>query len=70
MKLVVMPIHQPELRWVGLTPDHCNSHPADALVAGWERGKPAQFDIPVISPLCPAVLGEGGWVRWLGSCSL
>ena len=29
----------------GLTPDHNHSRPADVLVEGWERGKPAIFDI-------------------------
>ena len=46
----------------GLTPDHSHSHPADVLVAGWERGKPAAFDINVTTPLCPAFLGEASWV--------
>ena len=45
----------------GLTPDHNHSHPADVLIEGWERGKPAAFDITVTSPLYSAFL-----VRWLG----
>ena len=53
----------------GLTPDHSHSRPVDVLVAGWERGKPAAFDITVTSPLCPAFLGEAsqvtGAVLWL-----
>ena len=67
-KLVaVVPIHQSGLREMGsgLTPDHNHSCPADVLVAGWERGKPASFDNTVTSPLCPPFLGEyshpGGW---------
>ena len=46
----------------GLTPDHNHSRPADVLVEGWERGKPAMFDITVTSPLCPAFLGEASQV--------
>ena len=46
----------------GLTPDHNHSRPADVLVEGWERGKPAAFDITVTSPLCPAFLGEASQV--------
>eukprot|EP00731_Ephydatia_muelleri_P018225 Em0011g265a len=46
----------------GLTPDHNHSRPADVLVEGWERGKPATFDITVTSPLCPAFLGEASQV--------
>ena len=64
-KLVaVVPIHQSGLREMGsgLTPDHSHSCPADVLVAGWERGKPAAFDNTVTSPLCPAVLGEASRV--------
>ena len=45
----------------GFTPDHSHSRP-DVLVAGWERGKPAAFDITVTSPLCPAFLGEASRV--------
>ena len=36
------------------------SHPADVLVADWERGKPAAWDVTVASPLTPAVLNEAG----------
>ena len=32
------------------------------LVEGWERGKPAAFDITVTSPLCPVFLGEASQV--------
>eukprot|EP00731_Ephydatia_muelleri_P011531 Em0006g425a len=32
--------------------------PADILIAGWDRGKPAALDITITSPLCPAILGE------------
>ena len=46
----------------GLTPDHNHSRPADVFVEGWERGKPAAFDITVISPLCPVFLGEASQV--------
>ena len=50
----------------GLTPDHNHSHPADVLVEGWERGKPAAFDITVTCPLCPAFLGEASGAAALG----
>ena len=36
------------------------SHPADVLVADWERGRPAAWDVTVASPLTPAVLNEEG----------
>ena len=29
---------------LGLTRDHSHSRPADVLIAGWDRGKPAAFD--------------------------
>ena len=29
----------------GLARDHVNSRPADVLVQGWDRGKPAAFDV-------------------------
>ena len=32
--------------------------PADVLIAGWDRDKPAAFDGTVTSPLCPAMLSE------------
>ena len=35
--------------------DH--TRPADILIAGWDRGKPAAPDITITSPLCPAILG-------------
>ena len=28
------------------------------LIAGWDRGKPAAFDVTVASPLCPAILTD------------
>ena len=36
--------------------DH--TRPADILIAGWDRGKPAALDITITSPLCPAIVGE------------
>ena len=42
----------------GLTRDHSHTRPADVLIAGWDRGKPAAFDVTVTSPLCPAILRE------------
>ena len=33
---------------IEITPDYNHSRPADVLVEGWERGKPAVFDITVI----------------------
>ena len=42
----------------GLTKDLDHTRPADILIAGWDRGKPAVLDITITSPLCPAILGE------------
>ena len=42
----------------GLARDHVNSRPADVLVQGWDRGKPAAFDITVASPLTPVTLNN------------
>ena len=42
----------------GLTSDHSHTRPADVLIAAWDRGKPAAFDVTVTSPLCPAILRE------------
>ena len=41
----------------GLTRDHSHTRPADVLIAEWDRGKPAAFDVTVTS-LCPAILRE------------
>ena len=32
--------------------------PADILIAGWDRGKPAALDLTITSPLCSAILSE------------
>eukprot|EP00731_Ephydatia_muelleri_P016164 Em0009g588a len=42
----------------GLARDHINSCPADILVQGWDRGKPAAFDVTVTSPLTPVSLNN------------
>ena len=42
----------------GLSPSHSSSRPADILVQGWDRGRPAAFDVTVTSPLTPANLKE------------
>ena len=42
----------------GLTRDHSHTRPADVLINGWDRGKPAALDITVTSPLCPGHLGR------------
>ncbi|KAL5500176.1 hypothetical protein EMCRGX_G011690 [Ephydatia muelleri] len=42
----------------GLARDHMNSRPADILVQGWNRGKPAAFDVTVTSPLTPVSLNN------------
>ena len=42
----------------GLTRDLDHTRPADILIDGWDRGKPAALDITITSPLCPAILGE------------
>ena len=42
----------------GLSRDHVNSGPADVLVQGWDRGKPAAFNATVTSPLTPVILNN------------
>ena len=42
----------------GLARDHVNSRPVDVLVHGWDRGKPAAFDVTVASPLTPVTLNN------------
>ena len=43
----------------GLPMDHVNSRPADVLVQGWDRGKPAAFfDVTVTSPLTAVILNN------------
>ena len=42
----------------GLTRDHSHTRPADVLNAGWDRGKPAAFDVTVTSPFCLVILRE------------
>ena len=42
----------------GLIRDHNHTRPADVLIEGWDRGKPAAFDVTVTSPLCPAILRD------------
>ena len=42
----------------GLTRDHSHSRPADVLIAGWDMGKPAAFDVTEASPLCPVILRD------------
>ena len=37
---------------------HNRQCPADLLVTGWDRGRPAAMDITVTSPLTPIILGE------------
>eukprot|EP00731_Ephydatia_muelleri_P006382 Em0003g630a len=40
----------------GLTRDLAHTRPADILIAGWDRGKPAALDLTITSPLCSAIL--------------
>ena len=42
----------------GLTRNRSHTRPADVLIAGWDRGRPAAFDVTVTSPLSPAILRE------------
>eukprot|EP00731_Ephydatia_muelleri_P007605 Em0003g1853a len=42
----------------GLTRDLAHTRPADILIAGWDRGKPAALDLTITSPLCSAILNE------------
>ena len=42
----------------GLTRVLPHTRPADALIAGWVRGKPAALDLSITSPPCSAILSE------------
>ena len=42
----------------GLTSVLPNTRPADALIAGWDRGKSAALDLSITSPPCSAILSE------------
>ena len=44
----------------GLGLDRLHSRPADVLVNNWHLGKPAAFDLTIISPLNPTTLTEAG----------
>ena len=44
----------------GLSTDLSQSRPADILVQDWDRGKPVDFDISVVSPLNSNVLSAAG----------
>ena len=50
--------HTPVGEGYGLGPDHVNSRPADVLVQGWDRGKPAAFYVTVTSVLSSATINE------------
>ena len=45
-----------------LTPDLRQTRPANVLVADWERGRPAAWDVTVTSPLTPTVLNDAGMI--------
>ena len=45
-------------RGYGLTRNFTHTRPADILIAGWDRGKPAALDLTISSPLCSAILSE------------
>eukprot|EP00731_Ephydatia_muelleri_P021996 Em0014g587a len=38
--------------------DLAHTRPADILIAGWDRGKPAALDLTITSPLCSVILVE------------
>ena len=42
----------------GFLGSHNYARPADVLVDGWDRAKPAAFDVTVTSPLTPVTLNE------------
>ena len=42
----------------GLLGSHNYSRPADVLVDGWDRAKPAACDVTITSPLTPVTLNE------------
>ena len=48
------------MAYLEITSTH--AHPADILVQGWDRGKPAAFDITATSPLTPATLRDASTV--------
>ena len=52
-----------------LKSDLRQTHPADVLVADWERGRPAAWDVTVTSPLTPAVLNEAGMTAGAAAAS-
>ena len=41
-----------------LSRDHVNSRPADVPVQGWDRGKPAAFNVTFTSPFTPVTLNN------------
>ena len=43
-----------------LTRDLDHTRPADILIAGWDRGKPAALYITITSSLCRVIMGEAG----------
>ena len=45
-------------REVIVSPETLPTRPADILIAGWDRGKPAALDLTITSPLCSAILTE------------
>ena len=55
LNIVVVPSVE---RGHGLTRDLAHTRPADILIAGWDRGKPAALDLTITSPLCSVILGE------------
>ncbi|KAL5493989.1 hypothetical protein EMCRGX_G015253 [Ephydatia muelleri] len=42
----------------GLTRVLPHTRPANTLIAGWDRGKPAALDLSITSPPCSAILSE------------
>ena len=48
----------------GLSTGHVNSCPADVLVLGWDRGKPAAFDVAVTSVLSSAAINDASAAVW------
>ena len=51
----------------GLTGDRNHQCPADLLVTGWDRRRPAAVDITVTSPLTPVIYGGVMSSDWCGS---
>ena len=58
LTFAIVPTYLYELRLVEGSWEHRITRPTDVLVDGWDRAKPAAFDVTFISPLTPVTLSE------------